>query len=113
MENEGDESISFQDLGRRGMVFIPITILFLSKKTYFWSYTHLWMQIVTNGGDAKSVLKLDSGLGLFDAFFASFSMIMVSEVCAIYSSYLFFRLTREETQLLLSCFSDLCSAVSS
>ncbi|KAJ6877595.1 hypothetical protein NC651_030373 [Populus alba x Populus x berolinensis] len=80
VENEGDESISFQDLGRRGMVFIPITILFLSKKTYFWSYTHLWMQIVTNGGDAKSVLKLDSGLGLFDAFFASFSMIMVSEI---------------------------------
>lgn len=55
VENEGDESISFQDLGRRGM-------------------------IVTNGGDAKSVLKLDSGLGLFDAFFASFSMIMVSEI---------------------------------
>lgn len=54
-ENEGDESRSFQDLGRRGM-------------------------IVTNGGDAKSVLKLDSGLGLFDAFFASFSMIMVSEI---------------------------------
>ncbi|KAL3574055.1 hypothetical protein D5086_024668 [Populus alba] len=55
VENEGDESRSFQDLGRRGM-------------------------IVTNGGDAKSVLKLDSGLGLFDAFFASFSMIMVSEI---------------------------------
>ncbi|KAH8491640.1 hypothetical protein H0E87_023676 [Populus deltoides] len=36
--------------------------------------------IVTNGGDAKSVLKLDSGFGLFDAFFASFSMIMVSEI---------------------------------
>lgn len=55
VKNEGDESRSFQDLGRRGM-------------------------IVTNGGDAKSVLKLDSGLGLFDAFFASFSMIMVSEI---------------------------------
>ncbi|KAG6750956.1 hypothetical protein POTOM_045471 [Populus tomentosa] len=55
VENEGDESRSFQDLGRRGM-------------------------IVRNGGDAKSVLKLDSGLGLFDAFFASFSMIMVSEI---------------------------------
>jgi hypothetical protein len=48
------------------------------------------MQIVTNGGDAKSVLKLDSGLGLFDAFFASFSMIMVSEVCAIYSCLTYF-----------------------
>ncbi|CAK7340132.1 unnamed protein product [Dovyalis caffra] len=56
VENEGNESRSFQDLGRRGM-------------------------IVTHGGDSKSVgLKLDSGLGIFDAFFASFSMIMVSEI---------------------------------
>ncbi|KAF9670416.1 hypothetical protein SADUNF_Sadunf13G0066000 [Salix dunnii] len=55
VENEGDGSRSFQDLGRRGM-------------------------IVTNGGDAKSAIKLDSGLGIFDAFFASFSMIMVSEI---------------------------------
>ncbi|KAJ6360459.1 hypothetical protein OIU77_004470 [Salix suchowensis] len=54
-ENEGDGSRSFQDLGRRGM-------------------------IVTNGVDAKSVIELDSGLGIFDAFFASFSMIMVSEI---------------------------------
>ncbi|KAJ6433799.1 hypothetical protein OIU84_017493 [Salix udensis] len=55
VENEGDGSRSFQDLGRRGM-------------------------IVTNGVDAKSVIELDSGLGIFDAFFASFSMIMVSEI---------------------------------
>lgn len=27
-------------------------------------------------------LDLDAGLGVFDAFFASFSMIIVSEVCA-------------------------------
>ncbi|KAG6737661.1 hypothetical protein POTOM_059189 [Populus tomentosa] len=57
-ENEGDESRSFQDLGRRGMV-------------------------VRNGGDAKSAgndLKLESGLGIFDAFFASLSMILVSEI---------------------------------
>lgn len=56
-ENEGGESRSFQDLGRRGMV-------------------------VRNGGDAKSAgngLKLESGLGIFDAFFASLSMILVSE----------------------------------
>ncbi|XP_034888565.1 GDT1-like protein 4 isoform X1 [Populus alba] len=58
-ENEGDESRSFQDLGRRGMV------------------------VVRNGGDAKSAgndLKLESGLGIFDAFFASLSMILVSEI---------------------------------
>ncbi|XP_011006977.1 PREDICTED: GDT1-like protein 4 isoform X2 [Populus euphratica] len=55
---ENDESRSFQDLGRRGMV-------------------------VRNGGDAKSAgngLKLESGLGIFDAFFASLSMILVSEI---------------------------------
>lgn len=39
------------------------------------------------GGDkidpkAVAVLNLDSGLGVFDAFFASLSMILVSEVCA-------------------------------
>uniref|UniRef100_A0A6M2F9K6 GDT1 family protein n=1 Tax=Populus davidiana TaxID=266767 RepID=A0A6M2F9K6_9ROSI len=57
-ENEGDESRSFQDLGRRGMV-------------------------LRNGGDAKSAgndLKLEPGLGIFDAFFASLSMILVSEI---------------------------------
>ncbi|XP_011006976.1 PREDICTED: GDT1-like protein 4 isoform X1 [Populus euphratica] len=57
---ENDESRSFQDLGRRGM-----------------------MQVVRNGGDAKSAgngLKLESGLGIFDAFFASLSMILVSEI---------------------------------
>ena len=34
--------------------------------------------------DLKSVrvpLELDTGLGIFDAFFASWSMIIVSEVC--------------------------------
>ncbi|XP_076899329.1 GDT1-like protein 4 [Bidens hawaiensis] len=30
--------------------------------------------------DPKAVLNLDSGLGIFDAFFASFSMILVSEI---------------------------------
>ncbi|MFS7996515.1 putative Gdt1 family protein [Helianthus anomalus] len=30
--------------------------------------------------DPKAVLNLDSGLGVFDAFFASFSMILVSEI---------------------------------
>lgn len=28
-------------------------------------------------------LNLDSGLGVFDAFFASLSMIIVSEVCSL------------------------------
>ncbi|KAJ6855123.1 GDT1-like protein 4 isoform X1 [Populus alba x Populus x berolinensis] len=63
-ENEGDESRSFQDLGRRGMM-------------------DGWMQVVRNGGDAKSAgndLTLESGLGIFDAFFASLSMILVSEI---------------------------------
>lgn len=39
--------------------------------------------------DPKAVLNLDSGLGVVDAFVASFSMILVSEVCAFYSPYLF------------------------
>ena len=45
-----------------------------------------WMQVVRNGGDAKSAgndLKLESGLGIFDAFFASLSMILVSEVIGL------------------------------
>lgn len=33
-------------------------------------------------------LDLDSGLGIFDAFFASFSMILVSEVSG--STFMFF-----------------------
>ena len=46
-----------------------------------------WEQIVLGKlADPKSVdlgLNLDSdGLGVFDAFFASLSMIIVSEVCA-------------------------------
>jgi ABC-type phosphate transport system permease subunit len=67
------------------MVF-TITII-----CYFvWSYTHFlfngWMQVVRNGDDAKSAgngLKLESGLGIFDAFFASLSMILVSEVIGL------------------------------
>ena len=36
-----------------------------------------------NGADAVAIgLNVDSGLGIFDAFVASFSMILVSEVCA-------------------------------
>lgn len=34
--------------------------------------------------DPKAVLNLDSGLGVFDAFFASLSMILVSEVCVLF-----------------------------
>lgn len=33
--------------------------------------------------DPKVVLNLDSGLGVVDAFFASLSMILVSEVCSL------------------------------
>lgn len=39
--------------------------------------------ITGDGNDSGSVglgVELDSGLGIFDAFFASFSMILVSEV---------------------------------
>jgi ABC-type phosphate transport system permease subunit len=57
---------------------------------FVWSYTHFlfngWMQVVRNGDDAKSAgngLKLESGLGIFDAFFASLSMILVSEVIGL------------------------------
>lgn len=42
------------------------------------------MQIVTGDLDVNSVglgLQVDSGLGIFDAFIASLSMIIVSEVC--------------------------------
>lgn len=48
--------------------------------------------VINNEGDAKrgatdlesivTNLNLDTGLGVFDAFFASLSMILVSEVCA-------------------------------
>lgn len=48
--------------------------------------------VLNNGGNTKrgttdlesivTDLNLDTGLGVFDAFFASLSMILVSEVCA-------------------------------
>lgn len=46
----------------------------------------LLLQIVLEhlGKDAHSIhlgINLDSGLGVFDAFFASLCMILVSEVC--------------------------------
>jgi len=46
------------------------------------------MQIVLEhlGEDAHSIhlgINLDSGLGVFDAFFASLCMILVSEVCSL------------------------------
>ena len=60
-----------------------------------------WIQIVSknfqNGAldkkadiDSMGINGFDSaGLGIFDAFFASFSMILVSEVCA-FNSICFF-----------------------
>ena len=46
------------------------------------------LQIVLEhlGQDAHSIhlgINLDSGLGVFDAFFASLCMILVSEVCSL------------------------------
>lgn len=39
------------------------------------------LQIISHDDDSTTVaLKLESGLGVLDAFFASFSMILVSEV---------------------------------
>ncbi|KAL6516903.1 hypothetical protein OROHE_018191 [Orobanche hederae] len=67
-ENGSDESnASVMDLGRRSKIFVDKikTGLVLEKK------------------DPDSLnlgVDLDSGLGIFDAFFASFSMILVSEI---------------------------------
>ena len=41
--------------------------------------------VIGDGIDPKAVLNLDSGLGIVDAFFASLSMILVSEVCVLFS----------------------------
>ncbi|KAK6136395.1 hypothetical protein DH2020_029885 [Rehmannia glutinosa] len=67
-ENGGDESnAAITDLGRRSKIFVD------KIKT----------GIVKEKKDIDSVnlgVDLDSGLGVFDAFFASLSMILVSEI---------------------------------
>ncbi|KAK1431524.1 hypothetical protein QVD17_07984 [Tagetes erecta] len=64
-DNEGEESTgSIIDLGRRSKVVVQ----------------HLKNNVIGDKIDPKAVLNLDSGLGIFDAFFASLSMILVSEI---------------------------------
>ncbi|KAL8517794.1 hypothetical protein ACS0TY_009204 [Phlomoides rotata] len=66
-ENGGDESNAVVDLGRRSKVLVD------KIKT----------AVVKGETDFDSVelgVDLDSGLGVFDAFFASLSMILVSEI---------------------------------
>ncbi|PWA41566.1 hypothetical protein CTI12_AA199640 [Artemisia annua] len=62
-ENEGEEESgrSIIDLGRRSKVVVET----LKKNVKI---------------DPKAVLELDTGLGVLDAFFASLSMILVSEI---------------------------------
>lgn len=60
----------------------------------FYICKNFWAQIVLQDLDADTTgdkkdhdsiglgLSLDSGLGVFDAFIASLSMIVVSEVCS-------------------------------
>ncbi|XP_076955118.1 GDT1-like protein 3 [Bidens hawaiensis] len=63
-DDTGDSTVSIIDLGRRGKVVVE----------------KLKNNVIGDKIDPKAVLNLDSGLGVFDAFFASFSMILVSEI---------------------------------
>ncbi|XP_076903941.1 GDT1-like protein 4 [Bidens hawaiensis] len=65
-KNDGEDSTtgSVIDLGRRGKVVVET----------------LKNNVLGDKIDPKVVLNLDPGLGIFDAFFASFSMILVSEI---------------------------------
>ncbi|KAI3757049.1 hypothetical protein L6452_04582 [Arctium lappa] len=62
-DNE-DSTRSIIDLGRRSKVVVQ----------------RLKNNVIGDGIDPKAVLSLDSGLGIVDAFFASLSMILVSEI---------------------------------
>ena len=85
------------------MLLICSCFFFLFLHGYFTFVQIFWAQIVLQeldadtAGDKKDLdsiglgLSLDSGLGVFDAFFASLSMIIVSEVCS-YFIVLFFLL---------------------
>ncbi|KAI3705971.1 hypothetical protein L1987_76221 [Smallanthus sonchifolius] len=64
-ENDSEESSgSVIDLGRRSKVVVE----------------KLKNNVIGDKIDPKAVLNLDPGLGVFDAFFASLSMILVSEI---------------------------------
>ncbi|KAL4574663.1 hypothetical protein LXL04_021499 [Taraxacum kok-saghyz] len=64
-ENDnGDSAGSIIDLGRRSKVVV----------------NRLKNNVIGDKIDPKAVLNLDSGLGVFDALFASLSMILVSEI---------------------------------
>ncbi|KAL8253332.1 hypothetical protein R6Q59_037025 [Mikania micrantha] len=64
-DNESEESTrSVIDLGRRSKVVVET----------------LKNNVIGDKIDPKAVLNLDPGLGIFDAFFASLSMILVSEI---------------------------------
>ncbi|MFS7996502.1 putative Gdt1 family protein [Helianthus anomalus] len=64
-DNDDEDSTgSIIDLGRRSKVVVE----------------KLKSNVIGDKIDPKAVLNLDSGLGVFDAFFASFSMILVSEI---------------------------------
>ncbi|KAK9075180.1 hypothetical protein SSX86_003500 [Deinandra increscens subsp. villosa] len=64
-DNEGEDSIgSVIDLGRRSKVVVQ----------------QLKNNVIGDKIDPKAVLNLDPDLGVFDAFFASLSMILVSEI---------------------------------
>ncbi|KAF5759982.1 putative Gdt1 family protein [Helianthus annuus] len=64
-DNDDEDSTgSIIDLGRRSKVVVE----------------KLKNNVIGDKIDPKAVLNLDSGLGVFDAFFASFSMILVSEI---------------------------------
>lgn len=55
-------------------------------------FIFLFVQIISNDLDtdiSAMALHVDSGLGVFDAFIASLSMILVSEVCAVTFPYLY------------------------
>ncbi|KAL5566751.1 hypothetical protein UlMin_029915 [Ulmus minor] len=66
-ETERGETNGFKDLGRRSKI----------------NFSSLERDAIVEKNDDDSLnlgVNLDSGLGIFDAFFASFSMILVSEI---------------------------------
>ncbi|XP_024990267.1 GDT1-like protein 3 [Cynara cardunculus var. scolymus] len=63
-DDDAESTGSIIDLGRRSKVVVA----------------KLKNNVIGDKIDPKAVLNLDSGLGVFDAFFASLSMILVSEI---------------------------------
>ncbi|KAH7571360.1 hypothetical protein JRO89_XS04G0028900 [Xanthoceras sorbifolium] len=78
-ENE-DSSRSVKDLGRRGMVSLFIFVCLVGCRETIVTDKFGADALGDNVDISNIGLHIDSGLGVFDAFIASFSMILVSEI---------------------------------